>query len=314
MDTLIDMNSYQVKKVIKGLLKDRTTGQNIIFATNAYENMQFTTQITESMLYRKEVDIRPRVAKSMEEQSQRTRKNAEVFTPSWICNKMNNHCDAEWFGRENVFNTEQEQKWMTSEGKIVFPDGKSWKDYVLSKRLEITCGEAPYLISRYDAATGEIIPLDKRIGILDRKLRVINENVKSHQSWNQWVYRAFESVYGYEYQGDNLLIARINLLETFCEYTRDRWGEEPSDASLKRIAEIISWNIWQMDGIHGVVPFVGTVNEQEEEKGQHQITLFELLGIPDETEPVEELPDNIDCKIYDWQEKEIITYKSMREG
>lgn len=80
-------------------------------------------------------------------------------------------------------------------------------------------------------------------------MRVINENVKTHKSWNQWVYRAFESVYGYEYQGDNLLIARINLLETFCEYTRDRWYEEPSDSSLKRIVEIISWNLWQMDGI-----------------------------------------------------------------
>lgn len=180
---------------------------------------------------------------------------------------MNNHCDTEWFGRENVFNVEQDHEWIPTENKIEFPDGKSWKDYIDSKRLEITCGEAPYLVSRYDAATGEIIPIHNRIGILDRKLRIINENTKTRKTWNQWVYRAFESVYGYEYQGDNLLIARINLLETFCEYTRDRWNEEPTDSSLKRIADIISWNLWQMDGIKGVVPYTGNVCEQKEEKG-----------------------------------------------
>ena len=184
-----------------------------------------------------------------------------------------------------------------------------------SKRLEITCGEAPYLVSRYDTVTGEIIPIHQRIGLLDRKLRVINENVTTYKTWIQWVYRAFESVYGYEYQGDNLLIARINLLETFCEYTRDRWHEEPNKTSLNRIADIISWNLWQMDGIYGVIPYEGAVYVQEEEEESHQMTLFEIYGIAGEAEPEpeEELPETIDCKIYDWDENKIITYKSMRE-
>ncbi len=84
------------------------------------------------------------------------------------------------------------------------------------------------------------------------------------------MYRAFESVYGYEYQGDNLLIARINLLETFCEYMRDRWQEEPNKTSLNRIADIISWNLWQMDGIYGVIPYEGAVYVQEEEEESHR--------------------------------------------
>ncbi len=54
-----------------------------------------------------------------------------------------------------------------------------WEDYIDSKRLEITYGEAPYLVSRYDASTGEMIDIHKRIGILDRKLRVVNENVNT---------------------------------------------------------------------------------------------------------------------------------------
>lgn len=314
MTRLIDFTSSNIKSVLKTLLKDRTTGHNIIFATDAYDNIEFATPITAKLLLDDSVDIRPRVSKSMEEQNIRTRKKAEVFTPSWICNKMNNHCDTEWFGHEDVFNIEQEHEWVPTEEKIEFPEGETWKDYVDSKRLEITCGEAPYLVSRYDAATGEVISIQKRIGILDRKLRIVNENTQTRKTWQQWVYRAFESVYGYEYQGDNLLIARINLLETFCEYLRDRWRDEPTYSELKRIARIISWNIWQMDGIHGVVPFTGIIHEAEQDEGLHQMAMFEFMELPNTFEIEETQPEIIDCKIYDWREDKELTYKSVREG
>lgn len=308
MSDLIDLKSHSVNTVLNLLLKDRTTNKNIIFATDAYDNIDFTTEITKKLLLSGSVDIRPRVLKSLEEQTQRTRKKAEVFTPVWICNKMNNHCDTEWFCRENVFNIEQNHNWIVTTEKITFPKEKSWKDYVNSKRLEITCGEAPYIVSRYDVSTGNVIPIEKRIGILDRKLRVINENVHTHKLWNQWVYRAFESTYGYEFQGDNLLIARINLIETFCEYTRHKWNVEPSNSSLKHIANIISWNIWQMDGIHGVIPYVGAICEQENEP--YQMNLFEMWGMNDETEIVEKLPETIDCNIYNWCDNKVIAYNS----
>ena len=316
MENLIDLESSVVKKVLNYLLKDRTTGKNIIFATDAYgDGISFNTELTEDLLKNsKACDIKPRVLKSLEEQNSRTRKKAEVFTPSWVCNKMNNHCDAEWFGYENVFNEEKDHDWIPSDGKIQFPEEKTWKDYVTSTRLEITCGEAPYLVSRYDTSTGERIPIEKRIGLLDRKLRVINENVKAQRTWNQWVYRAFESIYGYEYQGDNLLIARINLFETFCEYTRERWNEEPSEESLRRIAKIISWNLWQMDGIHGIVPNSDVVCVPEDEEDGHQIDMFEFWGIENEFKEEEVIPDAIECKIYDWCENKEILYKSLREG
>jgi len=311
MSDLIDLKSHSVNTVLNLLLKDRTTNKNIIFATDAYDNIDFTTEITKKLLLSGSVDIRPRVLKSLEEQTQRTRKKAEVFTPAWICNKMNNHCDTEWFGRENVFNIEQNHNWIATTEKITFPKEKSWKDYVNSKRLEITCGEAPYIVSRYDVSTGNIIPIEKRIGILDRKLRVINENVHTYKLWNQWVYKAFESTYGYEFQGDNLLIARINLIETFCEYTRHKWNVEPTNSSLKHIANIISWNIWQMDGIHGVIPYVGAVCEQENEP--YQMNLFEMWGMNDEIEIAEKPPETIDCNIYNWCDNKVIAYKS-KEG
>jgi hypothetical protein len=314
MSDLLDLKSHPVSVTLGTLLKDRTTNKNIIFATDAYDGISFETNITKEILFDNSVDIRPRIEKSLEEQSQRKRKKAEVFTPSWICNKMNNHCDEVWFGYERVFNYETDRDWLIMDDKIAFPDGKNWKDYVDSKRLEITCGEAPYLVSRYDAVTGEIIPIQRRIGILDRKLRVINENVMTRKTWNHWVYRAFESVYGYEYQGDNLLIARINLLETFCDYTLERWQKEPTDAMLKRVANIISWNLWQMDGIKGVVPFKESDFDVERIEESHQMTIFEYYGMLDGApESKEKQPEMHDCKIYDWRDNKEILYRGMKE-
>lgn len=308
MDKLIDITSYPVSNVLNLLLKDKTTGKNIIFATNAYVDrippMTETTQITADIIQGANEDmIQPRVSKSLEQQAERTRKKAEVFTPSWICNKMNNHCDTEWFGRESVFNVEDGQSWNPTTDKIKFNEPKEWQKYVDSKRLEITCGEAPYIVSRYDTTTGEIIPITMRIGILDRKMRIVNENTDDEKEWLKWAYRAFQSVYGYEFQGDNLLIARINLLNTFVDYMQDRWERNPSDAELKKIANIIVWNLWQMDGITGTIPFG---KPKEENK---QITFFDYMQGINDTEDEE-----MDCKIYDWRSNESVTYRSIKEG
>ena len=167
---------------------------------------------------------------------------------------MNNYCDDEWFGKKNVFNTtsEDNKHWESTKEKIEFTKKKTWQDYVLLKKLEITCGEAPFIVSRYDTTTGEVINFGKRlgyqrIGLLDRKLRVIDENTSTYEEWIYWVYRAFQSTY--EWQGDSLLIARINLLLTFADYKEKRWKEAPTEKELIDIATIISWNLWQMDGL-----------------------------------------------------------------
>ena len=90
--------------------------------------------------------------------------------------------------------------WTVNEEKIIFDGQQTWKKYVDSRRLEITCGEAPYLVSRYDTTTGElIVPPINRIGFLDRKLRVVNENTITEEEWLKWAERAIQSYYGYEY-------------------------------------------------------------------------------------------------------------------
>jgi predicted RNA-binding Zn-ribbon protein involved in translation (DUF1610 family) len=222
--------------------------------------------------------IMPRARKCREQQQQRSREMAEVFTPSWICNKQNNLIDQAWFGRENAFNTETDSpdgthSWIANTDKISFPEGKTWMDYVKEIRMEITCGEAPYLVSRYDTVTGLPIDIERRIGLLDRKLRVVGENTESSKDWLNAAKVAYQSIYGYEWQGDNLVLAREALLYTFIDYYEAKFGKKPLLKSLMSIAYIISWNIWQMDGLKGVIPGSCSMQPQEE-KRDLQLSLF----------------------------------------
>ena len=186
---------------------------------------------------------------------------------------------------------------------------KTWKKYVDARRLEITCGEAPYLASRYDTVTGKIIPIDERVGLLDRKLRVVGENTESRQEWMTWARRAIESIYGYEFQGDNLLLARENIFYTYIEYYKDRFGEEPDTRDLHGIAHVISWNLWQMDGFNYAIPFCKV------DWGPRQLSLFDYID-SDEYIDYSYLTDTKGqqlCKIRDWRSKETLLFKNVVE-
>ena len=261
------------------LLHDNTTKKNIIWATVHYQNKGLGYSITDEIkpchLNGKVRAVRPRIEKSKTEQTKRSKDNAEVFTPSWIVNKQNNLADNAWFGRENRFNTENpDNSWSPTE-KVTFDGDKTWTDNVGDIRLEVCCGEAPYLVSRYDTVSGEAIENKNRIGLLDRKFRVINENVTSDEEWLDYAIKAIKSIYGYEFQGDNLLIARENVLLDFVDYYFERFGKLPGEDLLIEVATIISWNLWQMDGLKYVVPF-SCHNEVEKVV---QLTLF---GEPEE--------------------------------
>ena len=144
-------DTFPVKNVLRTLLQDKTTGKNIIFATDNYLEYDCadTDQITiNRLLGFRSFDLQPRVLKAQAEQSERTRKKAEVFTPTWICNFMNNHCDEVWFGKADVFNKQDGESWKPRKRNIPFKTPEDWQAYILSRRLEITCGEAPFLVTR----------------------------------------------------------------------------------------------------------------------------------------------------------------------
>ena len=324
MEQLIDFHAPEVQAVLDTLLKDRSTSKNIIWATDPPEELQTVmyepvtdrSQITTQQLRLTHYEVvLPRMMKQTDTQQQRTRKKGEVFSPAWVCNKMNNALDADWFrglGAEETagqFTVELPQGWQTVETPVQFPvcKGKTpvWVQYVQSRRLEVTCGEAPFLASRYDAATGEMIPVARRIGILDRKLRVVSENAATEDEWRKYATHAVQSTYGYEYQGDNLLLARVNLLLTYAEHLQARWQRKPTEEELQAIAKIISWNLWQMDGLHLSVP--GGKPQPEAE----QLDLFSMLGA------AEEQPPTVSCKVKNWRKGSHGTtqnFETIQEG
>lgn len=311
---LIDLYSYPVRTAMRFLLADKTTGENIIWATNTYERYgdgyRQDNQITPELISGVYANlIQPRILKAEEEQAARTKSKAEVFTPSWVVCYMNNKCDDDWFGRENVFNTLNGEHWEPTKEPVYFEKERDWQRYVDSRRLEITCGEAPYLVSRYDAATGEELPIENRIGILDRKLRVVNENTDNETDWLKWTRRAFESTYGYEYQGDNLLVARINLLMTFVDYMQERWKREPTATELNKIANVICWNIWQMDGLKGTIPGKELYISDDYEQLSLFASDFEQETLFDEAAKQSK---KYECKIRDWRAMRTITYNKMK--
>lgn len=277
-------------KALDALLKDHTTGANIYWATNSYveqhgEGFGFFDQITVDKIKDDDI-IKPRVRKDADEQSRRVKDKAEVFTPAWICNAQNNLVDDAWFGVANVFNTPIEEdggKTWKSElnfpanfGKVHKSNPKSWVRYVNDPRLEITCGEAPYLMSRYDAVSGEEIKPSRRIGMFDRKMQVINAFENEPSKWMRRVKDAIKATYGFEWQGDSLLLAREAMLLTIFDYFFEKFPEERPEAGSKypvngivvnhqqfskfinQCAYFISWNLWQMDGLKFVLP--GTSN------------------------------------------------------
>lgn len=324
MEQLIDFHAPEVQAVLDTLLKDRSTGKNIIWATDPPEELQTVmyepvtdrSQITTQQLGLTHYEVvLPRMMKQTDTQQQRTRKKGEVFSPAWVCNKMNNALDADWFrglGAEESagqFTVELPQGWQTVETLVQFPVCKgrtpAWVQYVQSRRLEVTCGEAPFLASRYDAATGEMIPVARRIGILDRKLRVVSENAATEDEWRKYATHAVQSTYGYEYQGDNLLLARVNLLLTYAEHLQARWQRKPTKEELQPIATIISWNLWQMDGLHLSVP--GGKPQPETE----QLDLFSMFGA------AEPQPPTVSCKVKNWRKGSHGTaqnFETIQEG
>ena len=237
--------------VLDTLLCDHTTGKNIFWATHDYEALGsdygYYSEILSRLITGEHgMVIRPRILKSREQQSDRVKEMAEVFTPSWVVKMMVDYIAP----------------------PQPSPEGEGVHRFLSLRCLEITCGEAPFLVSRYDATTGEPIAIDERVGVLDRKLRLVIDQQLSDEDWLALVRQTFQSTYGYEWQGDSLLLARENLLLTFVDHYEARFGCTPDIPLLQDFAEIISWNLWQMDGLTYRTP------REEKDEPQAQLDLF----------------------------------------
>lgn len=261
--TLIDFSDPCLRTFLPVLLQDHTTGKNIIWATDPPPELGvgFADEITLEQLDK--VQFVPRVQKRLADQKKRTSKKAEVFTPTWVCKKMTDVAEKDL-------------------------KGEDWKEYINKTCLEVTCGEAPFLTSRYDTTTGQMIAMTGRIGLLDRKLNAITEEhfkdpkIWDYSLWLNYAMNAYMSIYGYEWQGDNLLLARCNLFLTLMENFRSLFGNEienhrMSPVLIDAIADVISWNVWQMDGLKKTVPCTDIPCKIKDWKGDKEI-LFKNVG------------------------------------
>lgn len=254
----------KISPILDILLIDRTkstakTNKNIIWGNNNYilygadyysEKKEITPELITGIYINL---ITPRALKTAERQKKRTKTKAEVFTPTWIVKKQNDAIDAEY-------------------------KDDSLEEYTRRKWLEITCGEAPYMATRYDMETGDIIQLNERVGFVDRKLARINAEITDKAEWQRLVELAFKSSYGFEWNGDSLFLARENLLYTYRDYYNKKWGELPTVGLFEEIAKIISYNIFQMDGLTYTIPF----SEHKERIENFQLSLFNVNKMENE--------------------------------
>ena len=263
------------------LLKDRTTKRNIKWASPSYKGMgkpfHAEREIRAALITGKYgTIIQPRVEKSKQKQELRTKKRAEVFTPAWLVDKQ-------------VRMVERETGTM------------DFNSYIRRKCLELACGEGPYMVTRYDSTTGEMIPISERVGFLDRKLQRIMSYTDGETEFIDYCIAAYETSYGYEFQGDSLLLARENLLLTFCEYYQYKFNHKPDIKTTKKIAQIISYNVIQMNGITLEIPY-SVIND----------ALVPMDIFNQNTELA--VGKHRAAAIKDWHRNEMITIESISKG
>ena len=283
------------------LLIARTTRKSIIWATDSYYKELGREYLPKKFVLpilvtgKNGMLIQPRAAKSLEEQRRRTKDRAEVFTPINIIGRINKAVDNK------------------------LPNKDNWQAYVKELKLEITCGEAPFIVSRYNpvAHTGKLIPLNKRVGFLDKKLKVVSKYCSKEKDWLSWAKEAFKSSYGYEWQGDNILLARENLLYTLIDYYKAKFKQPLVLSVQEEFAEIVSWNIFQMDGLRYVVP-LSCHHETRVIPGKS--TLFEKIPAIIEKYECEgckfNRPDKHNgkyVKIMDWSKNKVVRFVDLIE-
>ncbi|HFI2691336.1 TPA: Eco57I restriction-modification methylase domain-containing protein [Streptococcus suis] len=282
--TTIDISEESLARessgLLRTLLKDRTTNKSIVWATHSYEllgkGFGLYDRITPSKVTGPYANlIQPRSEKSKYEQKDRTKVRAEVFTPTWLVKQQIDAVDQD------------------------FQD-LDLEAYLNLKWLEITCGEAPYMVSRYETVTGQALDLEERVGFLDRKLHRLSQQVHEEESWFQGAVIAYQNAYGYEYQGDSLLLARENLLASFIDYYQAKFDQEPSPSQKQTIAQIISYNVLQMDGLTYTSPY------SQQAKEAVQLSLFEEIA--------EQTSQPQKAQIKDWKTNELIDFERLSQG
>lgn len=252
-------DQYPLSLVLDRLLMDKTTGDHILWATDRYEKHgqiydALFEILPQTLLDINRVKIGPKALGRLTDPGSRNELDSPKTIPLWAINRVLNLQDEVWFECADVFNTETVRSWISSADRMDFGK-KRWDKYVERSILEPESEEAEFLVTRYDPETGDVLPVEKRVGALDRKLRVVCENTEREEDWIEWALYALESVYGYAFAGDAVMISRCLLLLSFADWYEAVWHKRASKRLLQDAAKKIAWNFWQMDPETGRVPY-----------------------------------------------------------
>ena len=188
MERLIKISEYPVKPVLKLLLTDKTTKQNIVFATGSYSHLGAhcgeESHIDEDLLLGMDAMlIQPRVLKNASEQADRTKKKAEVMTPKTMVQKMVDHLEEENPGcfddpdhtfidlymKSGMYPAEIAKRlYRSPKMKELFPDGRARLRHIFEKQVY---GLAPTEII-YNIAISYILGFDEGLGEISHNFRL----------------------------------------------------------------------------------------------------------------------------------------------
>lgn len=290
--------------ILNILLFDRSSSRDLVWGTSMYklhgDLYKEDSYITPKLISGKMKNlIKPKISKKQSDMDR-----VKLIFDSWRFNVDNDNKHNFKFDCNNVFGEEVES---------CFND-EEWKNSISKKILVMECGEATCFVNRYNLEAKEVIEPFKRKGILDKRLSSINQNVDDEKEWYDMVLVAYKSIYGFDYRGDNVLLARENLLHDFVDNYKYKFDKYPSEDKLIEIAKIASWNIWQMDALKFVIPF-SCINIKKED---FQLSIFE-----DENDALSgnwcmgcrfddfKRHNGTYCKIKDWDTNKIIKFVNL---
>ncbi len=154
--------------------------------------------------------IKPRIAKGTRASIKRTKSLVlRSSAPSWLCNQMNNDIDVVWFSRQ--MNNLEDNQLAHRFRNIIFPQKGSWLACLYwGPTFRDNLWWSPLLCAFALRYCHWRYIVDRRIGSLDRKARVVSEK-PSHTLWVGEMGTLLPSkplVSGYRV---TLLFARINV-------------------------------------------------------------------------------------------------------
>ena len=184
-------------------------------------------------------------------------------------NRKLNSLDAAWFGHEPAFNTESASGWQTLSEPVAFDDPFHWKKYVIRPVFLFQAGRGQALVFRPFALGAQPMPYEKRMGILDRRLRIISENTREESEWLRWAESALQSLYGTDSSPLSIFQARLSAIMAVREAYAQRFGAQLPVREEKYMVTTLCWNLFQMD------PVTGCSFPVEEKPAPVQLSLFE---------------------------------------